>query len=157
MTGVGGGAALLLAACAAVTAACSGAPAHPPACDPAPTPVAVHRQALPTAHGHLWNVAVVVNNVAREQRRIRVGLAGHPAVDVTLPAACGGITSPMTELHFRLPAGRTPLTATSSNRTHTTAAFAVPHDARVWVLVTDNEPRRLGLTVGTYPHRPLFG
>jgi len=140
--------------------ACSGSSEVPKRCVVPTEPIAVRAQQVPVVHEKAgWNLAVVVQNTADESRRIRLGLDGRRALDVTMPAspACSQGPEPLAEFHFSVGRHRVAVLASSSGGTLRTIHVVVPRNHRRWLLVTDYGPRRLGLILHAYRERPLFG
>jgi hypothetical protein len=106
-----------------------------------------------------WNVEVLVVNTAHSSRTLHVTLNRDSAVDATFPAIQLGPPqdSPWPPYRFNVPADRIRIHATSSGGGTGTATARRGSGHRLWVLVTDYDPLRLGIEVKAYRHRPLFG
>jgi hypothetical protein len=64
---------------------------------------------------------------------------------------------PMAEFHFLLPAHRTLVEATSDAGHGTTTHVRIFRLTHRWLVITDNQPARLGIDINAYSKRPGFG
>jgi predicted enzyme related to lactoylglutathione lyase len=124
----------------------------PPVVRPVNHPAAVSLHAVP--HHARWNVSVVVMNTADAPRTIHVDLNGKGAVDASFTASPGDRPWPY---YFHVPTHRLAIHAVSSGGGHASRVTQVKGGNRVWFVVTDYQPLRLGVEVNAYKHEPAFG
>lgn len=154
--------ALLAGVGLAIAAACSQAANSKDPTTPASPTVQDHPAAV-SLHSvdanSPWNVEVLVVNTAHSRRTIHVDLNGDGAVDAAFPAIQQGPPqdSPWPPYRFNVPGKQLRIHATSSGGGDASHVTARSRQGRLWVLVTDYDPIRLGVQVNTYTHRPGFG
>ncbi|MBV9486781.1 MAG: hypothetical protein JO246_12065 [Frankiaceae bacterium] len=124
----------------------------PPIASPVDHPAKVTRHAVPR-HGN-WNVSVVLMNTADDPRTIHVDLNGVPAVDARFTQSPNDRPWPY---YFHVASRRLSLHATSTGGGMASKVARVEAGHRVWFVVTDYQPLRLGLQVHTYSREPVFG